>query len=41
MTRAVHPETFDPIHNGHIDVAMRAAAWFDEVIFAVYDCCGC
>lgn len=38
MIRAVYPGTFDPIHNGHIDVATRAAGLFDEVIFAVYDC---
>jgi pantetheine-phosphate adenylyltransferase len=34
---AVYPGTFDPIHNGHIDVATRAAKIFDEVIVAVYD----
>lgn len=37
MTRALYPGTFDPIHNGHIDIATRASAIFDEVIFAVYD----
>lgn len=34
---AVYPGTFDPIHNGHIDVATRAAKIFDSVIVAVYD----
>ncbi len=34
---AVYPATLDPIHNGHIDIAMRAARVFDEVIVAVYD----
>jgi len=34
---AVFPGTFDPIHYGHIDIANRAAAIFDEVIVAVYD----
>lgn len=37
MTRALYPATFDPIHFGHIDIARRAAAIFDEVIVAVYD----
>lgn len=37
MTRiAVYPASLDPIHNGHIDVAMRATKFFDEVIVAVY-----
>jgi pantetheine-phosphate adenylyltransferase len=34
---AVYPATLDPIHNGHIDIATRAARVFDEVIVAVYD----
>ena len=37
MVRAVFPGTFDPIHNGHIDIAHRAARLFDELIIAVYD----
>ncbi len=37
MARAVYPGTFDPIHNGHIDIATRASALFDEVVLAVYD----
>ena len=35
--RALYPASLDPIHNGHIDVALRAAKIFDEVIVAVYD----
>lgn len=35
--RAVYPGSFDPIHNGHIDIAARAARVFDEVIVGVYD----
>jgi pantetheine-phosphate adenylyltransferase len=34
---AVYPGSFDPVHNGHIDIAVRAARIFDEVIVAVYD----
>ena len=32
---AVYPGTFDPIHNGHIDVIRRCVAIFDEVIVAI------
>jgi pantetheine-phosphate adenylyltransferase len=35
--RAVFPGTFDPIHNGHLDIGLRAARLFDELIIAVYD----
>ena len=37
MIRAVFPGTFDPIHYGHIDIALRASRLFDEVIVAVYE----
>ena len=37
MTRALFPATFDPIHNGHIDIACRATKLFDEVVVAVYE----
>ena len=32
---AIYPGTFDPIHNGHIDIIRRSVAIFDEVIVAV------
>jgi len=35
--RAVYPATLDPIHNGHIDIAIRASKIFDELIVAIYD----
>jgi pantetheine-phosphate adenylyltransferase len=37
MTIAIYPGTFDPVHNGHIDIAVRAAALFEQVIVGVYD----
>jgi len=35
MTKIIYPGTFDPIHNGHIDIAKRAAILFDELEFVV------
>lgn len=37
MIRALYPGTFDPIHNGHVDIAARAARLFDELIIGIYD----
>jgi pantetheine-phosphate adenylyltransferase len=34
---AVYAGTFDPITNGHLDVAMRAAKLFDKLYIGVYD----
>lgn len=35
MQRAVCPGSFDPVHNGHIEIIVRAASLFDEVVVAV------
>jgi pantetheine-phosphate adenylyltransferase len=37
MIRAVFPGSFDPIHNGHIDIALRASKLVDELYVSVYD----
>ena len=37
MIRALYPASFDPVTNGHIDVAHRATLLFDELIVAVFD----
>jgi pantetheine-phosphate adenylyltransferase len=34
---AVYPGTFDPVHNGHVDVVERAVRIFDRVVVAVFD----
>lgn len=37
MPRAIYPGSFDPVHNGHVDVAIRASRVFDQLTIAVYD----
>jgi pantetheine-phosphate adenylyltransferase len=34
MRRALVPGSFDPIHNGHLEVIERASTLFDEVVIA-------
>ena len=34
MTRVLYPGSFDPIHNGHIEIVETAAKVFDDVIVA-------
>jgi pantetheine-phosphate adenylyltransferase len=35
MRRAVCPGSYDPLHNGHVEIIARAASMYDEVIVAV------
>lgn len=37
LKRAMYPGTFDPVHFGHVDLMVRAANVFDELIVSVYD----
>jgi len=37
MAVAIYPATFDPITNGHMDIAIRAAHLFDHLIVGVFD----
>lgn len=37
MRIAVYPGSFDPVTNGHLDIAERAARVFDTIIMAVFD----
>jgi len=37
LTTAIYPGTFDPITNGHLDIAVRAARLFEKLIIGVYD----
>jgi len=37
---AVYPGTFDPITNGHIDLASRAAPLFDRLVVAIAESSG-
>lgn len=35
MKKIIYPGTFDPITNGHLDIADKASKLFDELIFVV------
>jgi len=37
LTIAVYPGSFDPITNGHLDIATRSARLFDKLIIGVYE----
>ena len=35
MRKIIYPGTFDPIHNGHLNIAFRASKLFDKVEFVI------
>jgi len=37
MTVALYAGTFDPITNGHLDIAIRASRLFDKLIVGIYE----
>jgi len=37
VTTAVYPGRFDPVTNGHLDIATRSARLFDQLVVAVLD----
>ncbi len=37
MLKALYPGSFDPVTNGHINIAKRASELVDELTIAVYD----
>jgi len=37
LTIAIYPGSFDPITNGHLDIATRASKLFEKIIIAVFE----
>ncbi|MDO8673097.1 MAG: pantetheine-phosphate adenylyltransferase [Dehalococcoidia bacterium] len=37
MRKAMYPGSFDPLTNGHMDIIIRAAKLFDELVVAIYE----
>jgi pantetheine-phosphate adenylyltransferase len=37
VTIALYPGSFDPITNGHLDIAIRASKIFEKLIIGIYD----
>jgi pantetheine-phosphate adenylyltransferase len=37
LQTALYPGRFDPVTNGHVDIAQRAASLFEQVVVAVYE----
>jgi pantetheine-phosphate adenylyltransferase len=36
LLTAIYPGRFDPVTNGHVDIAQRAAGLFERVVVAIY-----
>ena len=37
MIHALYPGSFDPVTNGHVDIAARACGLFEKLTIAIYD----
>jgi len=37
LTIAIYPGSFDPITNGHIDIATRASKLFEKIVIAIFE----
>ena len=37
MVNAIYPGSFDPVHNGHVDIVTRASKLFDNLLVAIYE----
>ena len=37
MVKALYPGTFDPVHNGHVDIVSRSARLFEIVYVGIYE----
>ena len=37
MVKAIYAGAFDPVHNGHVDIANRASRLFGSLVIGVYD----
>mgnify|MGYP000583736928 FL=1 len=35
--KAIYPGSFDPVHNGHLDLIIRASDLFEHLTVAVYE----
>jgi pantetheine-phosphate adenylyltransferase len=37
LTIAIYPGSFDPITNGHLDIAIRSSRLFEKLVIGIYD----